>query len=282
VRLRLLIVSRKIALRNLFDITTIHNFMNHVLPFRAGEFTLVYLINQSQRVPLGESLGTLVIIRMMDLIAFLIFYPLTILWLYAHGFHFPQYIWKALLFVVPSFFLLTILLLLLTWKGTSVVDLLRRWFLKGFMSRSSLIHLVFDKLEEMAMSFQHLGSKKVYFCTLLISLGILGLVYLIAYVLLEGMGYPMGYPLVIFCSTLAYLGFILPIYSLGGFGTLEAGWTVGCLVAGFSKEMGMASGFSFHIIVLGYVTLMGLYGMLRLRGLRKAAKPQGARQKGER
>jgi hypothetical protein len=29
-------------------------------------------------------------------------------------------------------------------------------------------------------------------------------------------------------------------------------------MAGFSKEMGMASDLSFHIIVLGYVLLMGL------------------------
>jgi hypothetical protein len=35
-------------------------------------------------------------------------------------------------------------------------------------------------------------------------------------------------------------------------------------MAGFSKEMGMASGLSFHIIVFGYVLLMGLYGLARI------------------
>ena len=35
-------------------------------------------------------------------------------------------------------------------------------------------------------------------------------------------------------------------------------------MAGFSKEMGMASGLSFHIIVLGYVLLMGVYGLVRI------------------
>ena len=136
----------------------------------------------------------------------------------------------------------------------------------------------FDKLEEAAQSFDHLGSKKVYVSALLMSLGLLGLVYMIAYVVIAGMGYSMSYPLVVFCSTLAYLGFILPVQGLGGFGTVEAGWTVGCLMAGFSKEMGMASGFSFHIIVLGYVSLLGLYGMLRLRKTPITAGLQG--QKG--
>ena len=88
--------------------------------------------------------------------------------------------------------------------------------------------------------------------------------YLAVYILLAGMGYPMQMLLVIFCSTLASLGQLLPLYSFGGFGTLEAGWTVGCVMAGFSKEMGMASGLSFHIIVLGYVLLMGLYGLARI------------------
>jgi uncharacterized membrane protein YbhN (UPF0104 family) len=83
----------------------------------------------------------------------------------------------------------------------------------------------------------------------------------------------MEYPLVILCSSIAQLGFIIPLYGLGGFGTLEAGWTGGCMMAGFSKEMGVASGFSFHIIVLGYVSLLGLYGMLRLKGLHKRSAP---------
>ena len=98
----------------------------------------------------------------------------------------------------------------------------------------------------------------------LVSLAILGLIYFITYILLAGMGYPMGILLVVFCSTLAALGLLLPLYSFGGFGTLEAGWTIGCIMAGFSKEMGMASGLTFHIIALGYVTVMGLYGLARI------------------
>lgn len=78
------------------------------------------------------------------------------------------------------------------------------------------------------------------------------------------MGYHMQILLVIFCSTIATIGTLLPFHSFGGFGTLEAGWTAGCLLAGFSKEMGMASGFGFHIIVLGYVSLLGLYGFARI------------------
>ena len=263
-RFRLLVHSKKVALSRLFDIVMVHNVMNHILPLRAGELTYVYLIRQREGVPLAEGLGTLVISRFLDLIAFTVYYPLAVLLLQLQGFSFPPYIRQVLWIVAALFLLLTALLLAISLKGRVLLDGLRRFLLRGILCRSRLVNLLFDKLEEVSLSFEHLGAWKVYLGGLALSLGILGLVYLIGYVLLAGMGYPMPFPLVIFCSTLANLCFVLPLYSFGGFGTLEAGWTVGCLMAGFSKEMGMASGFTFHILVLLYVSLIGFVGMLRI------------------
>jgi uncharacterized protein (TIRG00374 family) len=264
VRFRLLIHSARPSIGSLFEIVTVHNLMNHVLPFRAGELSYFYLIRSLHGVPIAEGLGTLAICRIMDLMAFALFYPIAIILLYSQGFAFPAYVWTVLWAVVPLFFVLAALLVLLALRGKALVGFLRRLAGHTPVSGSSLADRILEKLEEAAQSFEHLGARKVYLGAFVLSLAILGIIYLVVYILLAGMGYPMQMLLVIFCSTLASLGMLLPLYSFGGFGTLEAGWMVGCVMAGFSKEMGMASGLSFHIIVLGYVSLMGLYGLARI------------------
>lgn len=263
-RFRLLIHSARPSLGSLFEIVTVHNLMNHVLPFRAGELSYFYLIRSLHGVPLPEGLGTLAICRIMDLMALALYYPFAIILLYLKGSAFPPYVWAVLWTAVPLFFLLAILLVLLVLRGQALARLLRRIVKSAPWAGSRWSDRLLEKLEETAFSFQHLGARKIYLGAFFLSLAILGLAYVMGYVLLAGMGYPMQIPLVIFCSTIASVGLLLPLYSFGGFGTLEAGWTVGCLMAGFSKEMGMASGFSFHLIVLAYVSLMGLYGFARI------------------
>ena len=81
-RFRILIQSKKVPLHALFDIVAVHNLLNHVLPMRAGELSYIYLARYRQDVPLGEGLGTLTVARTMDLMAFTLFYPLAILFLY--------------------------------------------------------------------------------------------------------------------------------------------------------------------------------------------------------
>lgn len=262
-RFRVLIHSKKVPVRSLFDIAAVHNFMNHILPMRAGELSYIYLVRYQQGVPLGEGVGTLTIARIMDLMAFAIFYPVAMGVLYLQGFPFPSSVWKVLLFSMPLFLLLVGLLFFLSFKGKTLLPVVQRLSHKMGFRDSRLILKILNLLDKAVQSFEHLKSTRIYMASLFLSFAILGAVYLVAYVLLNGMGYVMSIPLVIFCSTLAYVGSLFPLYSFAGFGTLEAGWAVGCVAAGFSKEMGMTSGFSFHIIVLAYVTLVGIYGLIR-------------------
>jgi glycosyltransferase 2 family protein len=264
IRFRLLIHSARPPLGSLFEIVTVHNLTNHVLPFRTGELSYFYLVRSLHRVPVTEGLGTLAICRIMDFMAFTLYYPLAVVHLHLQGFAFPLHVWTVLWTVLPFFLLSAALLIVLALRGRALAGFLRRILGRRPSLSSRWMDRILEKIEETACSFQHLGERKVYVGAFLLSMAILGLVYVIGYVLLAGMGYRMGIPLVVFCSTFASLGMLLPLYSFGGFGTLEAGWTVGCLAAGFSKEMGMASGLSFHIIVLGYVSIMGLYGLARI------------------
>jgi uncharacterized membrane protein YbhN (UPF0104 family) len=41
----------------------------------------------------------------------------------------------------------------------------------------------------------------------------------------------------------------IPISGFGNWGTLEAGWAAGFLMAGLSKEKAIATGFGVHILI---------------------------------
>lgn len=275
-RFRILLHSKGLSFGALFPIVTVHNFLNHVLPMRAGELSYIYLVRERYGVPVGEGLGTLAIARMMDLMSFLVYFPLAVVLLSLRGYALSPPVWKALTASLPVLLVLAGSLLFFSLKGRMLYELLARWTKRRGLHQRSWVAASLGKLERTVESFEHLRSSSVYLRAFFLSLCILGVVYLVGYVLLAGMGYSMSLPLVILCSTLAYLGFLFPIYSFAGFGMLEAGWTAGCIMAGFSKEMGVASGFSFHIIVLVYVTLLGLWGMALMR----MRKRTGARRFG--
>ena len=263
-RFRMLVHSKRVSIRSMFDIVAVHNLLNHTLPMRAGELSYVYLLRSREEVPLGEGLGTLVIARIADLMAFAVFLPLAILALYLKDFSFPPYVWKILLPMAPLFFLLTILLILLSFKGRAMLGMFRAIVTRMPFVSSRVAQLVLDEFEESVSSFEQLESRWLLLGTIAFSLAILGIICLTGYVLLAGMGHPMRFSLVIFCSTFAYLGMLLPVHGFFGFGTHEAGWTAGCMMAEFTQEMGVTSGFAFHIYVLIYATLIGLYGIIRV------------------
>ena len=57
----------------------------------------------------------------------------------------------------------------------------------------------------------------------------------------------------------------LPISGLGNWGTLEAGWAAGFLMAGLSKEKAIATGFGVHILVFIICAIISLYCWVSLK-----------------
>ncbi len=55
------------------------------------------------------------------------------------------------------------------------------------------------------------------------------------------------------------------IYGIGGFGTIEAIWTLVYVPLGMTLNDAIISGFSYHLIILLYTLFLGLTGILCLR-----------------
>jgi uncharacterized membrane protein YbhN (UPF0104 family) len=63
-------------------------------------------------------------------------------------------------------------------------------------------------------------------------------------------------------STFSLLTTILPFQGIGGFGTMEGGWTIGFMLFGMSKDLAIISGFGVHIITIFYFLVLGVIGSL--------------------
>ncbi|MFC1889455.1 lysylphosphatidylglycerol synthase transmembrane domain-containing protein [Thermodesulfobacteriota bacterium] len=278
-RFRILIRSRRVPFMPMFDIVAFHNLSNYVLPFRTGELSYVILLSKAGRFPVGEGVGTLLVSRIFDFVALSLIYPVSIVSLALGGVHASR-LTLALFGLGATMFLTGIAVLaLLVIRAESLGTIAER--LIGFfrLDRFRFSASLKEKVGELIVSFRAMRSKKVLAGSFAISIVILLISFLFGYVLMRGMGIRMSYLQIVFCSTLSLLANGLPINTLAGIGTMEAMWLAGCVLAGIDQsvitdagysslqEMAMSSGFSLHIIVLLFIGVIGLYGIVRLKGL---------------
>ncbi len=76
------------------------------------------------------------------------------------------------------------------------------------------------------------------------------------------MGMEIVFSSVVIGSTLAIMTNVLPINSIAGFGTIEAGWTVGYMMLGFDRNIAIFSAFLVHFCILFCALFYGLLGYL--------------------
>jgi uncharacterized membrane protein YbhN (UPF0104 family) len=88
--------------------------------------------------------------------------------------------------------------------------------------------------------------------------------YLMFYWLLQSFGTPFSFWGTVFASTLSTVTTLLPVGTIGNFGTTEAGWTMGLVLLGASKEQALATGLSTHIVGFALAGIIGLVGALFL------------------
>ena len=80
-------------------------------------------------------------------------------------------------------------------------------------------------------------------------------------VIMRGISIELSFFQVIFISSIGIVFMILPIKSIGGFGTTEGSWALGMMLLGYGKEAAIESGFVVHIYALINVFLLFLLGI---------------------
>jgi uncharacterized membrane protein YbhN (UPF0104 family) len=103
-----------------------------------------------------------------------------------------------------------------------------------------------------------LGGPRQYADLMLSSLAVWVSSFAMLHVLLLGLGVHVASSQTLIGATAATLTSVLPINSLGNFGTLEAGWVGGFLLVGMNPDTALSTGFAVHLQALVYAFVFGL------------------------
>ncbi len=272
-----ILLGLPLSIPSLFHIVCLHTLANNLFPFRTGELTFPYFLDKFHRVQLPSSLSSLFLARVSDMLAL---GSLFLAGLVAVGFPGEKTFALAipvlmiLLFFSPKV-LARILPLIapiskLRAKGEEEKAKVEKRGPSFIPHPSSL-----KSLESFSQELQDQWKGKRMVTANLLSLAIWGVKFLAFFFLALEMTKPLGYPLtywkVVVGTSASELTTVLPIHSIGGVGTYEAGWTGAFILMGMGKGEAVATAFLFHMTLLLFSVILGLpsYIMIPWRGKRE-------------
>lgn len=257
-----ILMVRKVRLRDLFNIVCVHNMLNNILPARTGELSYIYLLKKLQNKKAGEGIATLFVVRIFDFITISLLFLVSAFMMQGLPEMVIKMVWVIALFLGS----ITIFLIALLYVGNTFLNLVKRFFERFNWDKKYFTDFLLRKGEETADSFEKIkaNGKITVISLILTSLGIWLFLYSLNYIFIRGMDINLSYFEVMFASSFAVFTTILPIQGIGGFGTLECGWTTGFIAVGLTKEVAISSGFGFHILLWIYFLILGGWGLLKI------------------
>lgn len=251
-----ILLNGTVRLADLLPIICVHNMMNNILPARTGELSYVYLVKKLQGRTTGEGIATLLVARVFDFIVIIFLLLVT-------GFlirTIPESIQNILWVMYFLLFSLLMVLVGLILLGRSFMSGIRLLFRRLRLEQIKTGDFLLRKGDETVEGFEQMDTRRnvvsITILSLLIWLFNFGSLYLI----LIGMGISLPIQNIIFGAAFILLSTILPFHGIAGFGTTEAIWTLVYIPLGMTPNDAIISGFSYHIIILVFVTLFGAVG----------------------
>lgn len=258
-----ILLNKEVRLRDLFNIVCVHNMVNNILPARTGELSYIYLLKKIHHKKMGEGIATLFVARVFDFITIsLLFIGSTFVIQ-----NLPELIMKLVWVIALFLGTITIFLIALLYSGDSFFKSVGRFCERFHWDKRYFVDYLLRKGEETVECFEKIktSGKVIVIALILNSFGIWLSLYSLNYILVSAMNINLSYCSVVFASTFAVFTTVLPIQGIGGFGTLESGWTVGFIAVGVTKEVAISSGFGYHIILLIFFLILGCYGTVMIK-----------------
>lgn len=255
------LLTKKIPFLQFFPILCMHNIANIALPARTGELSYLYLLKKFHAVKGSESLASLTISRLGDLIAILLFFLLGTFFVQDLPKPVHTALWYFSLFIIVCIAALLLAIFFKLHIKAFFESLLCFIGLGGNKKITMFQHALGDMLD-----FIKATKGKGLFAALLYSILQWLLMYSFTYTLMQAFGMEASIFQVFVGSSLALISSVLPMQGVLGFGTTEGIWTVVFLLLGFEKTITIASGFGVHIVSLVYAFLLGLFGLWKMRG----------------
>jgi glycosyltransferase 2 family protein len=253
-----ILLSQKLGVARMFNITSIHLLLNFILPFRSGELSYVYLAKKTGLVSGSESLGSLIVARIFDVLALSLFSLSSVLLVS----NLPPTITDANRIIAVFLAALILLIVLFLFTKERLIGLIRKVFIFLRVDRTAPVVYFLRKSEVIIAYMDVLKSWKKLFFVFVLSMLIWALLYLLAYIILSGLGVSIGFLKVVLGDTFLELSSILPFYTIGGFGIMEGAWALAFVSLGLSKDIAISSGFVYHLVLLVFIPAVSVFPLI--------------------
>lgn len=249
-----------------FWIHCAHHLVATVLPARAGELSYVFYLNARCQVPASEGMASLIASRLLDFAtagAYFLGSVLILDELLPGG----PLRWASAAAVV---------FVLIAAGGLGVMRfggaVLSRGPIAAWLARPlpegrpaglrGLVHRILEGMRDTFEILRHHASRGQLLMGAAYSFAVWMGVFLFYWTLMQAQGFGEGQPLphVVFGASFAVVVNLLPIAGIAGFGTHEAGWTLGFTMMGMPLGQAVACGLAVHLVTLANVIALGVLG----------------------
>jgi len=255
------ILEGKVSVKNLMQILFVHNLFNNLIPARLGELSFIYFLKEKEKLPINYGLSSLMVARIFDLlgIAFLFllsFYLVSDL---------PIFVTNCLILVGFLIGMIVLFIVLLLFYNERFLKFVERFASKTRLDRIKYARMALEKSEETLENFKIIKSGYVVVVSFVVSIMIWVLASMITHIFLMEMEIYLSIWKIMIASGILVITTILPIHSVGGFGTIESIWTATYVALGVSTKMAISSGFGIHLIIMLYFLILGFVGFILMR-----------------
>ncbi len=236
--LRFTVFFPRIKTLDLCAVLTVHTFFNNLLPFRSGEASFPIILRKVFSVDPIISSASLVVVRLFDLLSLSAIFTLSFFFISLKEKKFLGIaVFLSLLVVITAFVILKLL--------------------EKLKSRFSFASTLFFFLSEFK-SFRKI--KLVFVYSLLNWI----LKFTSFFFILKAGNLNFSYFQTVFIATFGEITTVLPVHSLGGFGTYEAGLVGGFAILGFKGSYALTVAFYFHLLLFVMSGILAFIGWIYL------------------
>ena len=245
----------------IFPILALHTFWGNFLPMRTGDISYLYLMQRRQKVDATQGIASLMIASIIDLVLLigLMVVSATLLLPKLSG----NLSWTVL-YLTPLLICIglvtTLIVICVAPKfcnalAIKITNPISRLGIKPFPWIVNKLLLILHQITAIRLDFQFL---KVWLYSLLCLIIRFGFQ---CYLITE-MGVDIPLTEVLFALAFTNGFNLLPIQTVGNFGTTEFPFAWFLMYFGTSKQVAITTGFSLHILILLYCLPLGIYGFL--------------------
>jgi hypothetical protein len=258
-----LLLNKEVKIFDLFSIVCLHNFFNSLFPARSGELSYVLLLKKIHNRNLSDGIATLVVSRFFDFFCIGLFFILIVLSLQKISESIVITMYFTIFALIGAFIFFILLKEIDSKRGVFIFGFLNN----GYIGKNKYLSYFILKMREIYNQVMLISKKGGFFILSLIltSMFIWSIQYCMMYYIALSMQINIGLIPILFAVSFTFLTSLLPVQGIAGFGTTEAGWALGFILMGLSHEQAISTGIGFHLILILFFTILGLWGLIGLQ-----------------